>query len=689
MFMPGGGMNPKVQCFGCGAFGHRKGDSGCQAKPGDWHECCPPKFLDKVKKGKRKGADGFSSQKKGDGICFAFRDTGKCKYGPSCKFKHERGGQGVTKKVKLTKTVKNKAKSNAVKALTMKVKQKAQKEGKEVDDSDLADFIASCCYVRTIPRDYQSAEVMEVDVTAMEAVNDLLDVDRNVCHDSGSAAGISVQRKDFVWLDESLAAKGSVNIRGPSVGKPGCEGRGPLVYVHDQGGVLYGLVDPEGICASAEMNFRVTSAQLFKKRGVRVIGGKFNEPDVLECVRTGRLVSMVEAENILCMETHGTASDIEDTPQFRKLVEDIRLEKASPLVDLTPFLKGGGKVDGENSKWSKLSTGSYLTKFLLLTTTVLAMNAVSLVFNEARASPEERSRLWCRRFAYCDTNRFGKMASMPEYGDFPSLPILNEDNVVGDEAKFTRRAFKANDPAITMDCPPWWRVYIDGHGGQSSLGSESYEGAVGSYLFVCCSTGSCDLRLYASHEQFPVALHQFLRRVESEHFKVQMIYVDTFSVNISEDVEEVCALYGATIVPVSAGTPQEMAFAESMVRVIKRMSTAMLAGAPHLPPNSWACADKYSVFLHDVMPQSTRCGHCPWYLRTGRKVNWKVLPIYVFGAPCAYAPMEGPMHKRAPISKLGHFMGVQWPAVLIRRAEDDKILSCARQKMRAYEKAYL
>ena len=76
-----------------------------------------------------------------------------------------------------------------------------------------------------------------------------------------------------------------------------------------------------------------------------------------------------------------------------------------------------------------------MTKLLLLTTTIMAMNAVSevynevdvvsMVFNEARASPEERSRLWCRRFSYCDTNRFGKMASMPEYGDFPSLPRLN------------------------------------------------------------------------------------------------------------------------------------------------------------------------------------------------------------------------------------------------------------------------
>ena len=122
---------------------------------------------------------------------------------------------------------------------------------------------------------------------------------------------------------------------------------GPLVYVHNGGGVPYGLIDLEGICASAEMNFLVTSPQLFKKRGIRVIGGKFDGPDVLECVRTGKLVRMVEAENNLCMETNGTAQDIEDSPKFRKLVDDIRQEKVSPLANLTPSLKGGG------AKWKK------------------------------------------------------------------------------------------------------------------------------------------------------------------------------------------------------------------------------------------------------------------------------------------------------------------------------------------------
>ena len=69
-----------------------------------------------------------------------------------------------------------------------------------------------------------------------------------------------------------------------------------------------------------------------------------------------------------------------------------------------------------------------------------------------------------------------------------------------------------------------------------------------------------------------------------------------------------CAVFRCVCQPVSNGTPQEMAFAESMVRVVKRMSTAMLAGAPHLPANSWACADKYSVYLHDFLHSSTRGG---------------------------------------------------------------------------------
>ena len=164
-------------------------------------------------------------------------------------------------------------------------------------------------------------------------------------------------------------------------------------------------------------------------------------------------------------------------------------------------------------------------------------------------------------------------------------------------------------------------------------------------------------RLYASHEQFPVALHQFLRRVESEHFKVQMIHVrHIFSKYLRGCRGSVC-LYGATIVPVSAGTPQEMAFAESMVRVIKRMSTAMLAGAPHLPKDSWACADKYAVFLHDLLPQSTRNGHCPYYLEHGKEGELESLTYSCFWGPLVLRTDGRTDAQASSYIEIGHFMG--------------------------------
>ena len=64
-----------------------------------------------------------------------------------------------------------------------------------------------------------------------------------------------------------------------------------------------------------------------------------------------------------------------------------------------------------------------------------------MVFNEVKATKMERSRLWCCRLAYCDTGLFGLMASMPECGDFPYLPLVNEDNLVEDQAKFKRKVF--------------------------------------------------------------------------------------------------------------------------------------------------------------------------------------------------------------------------------------------------------
>ncbi len=84
----------------------------------------------------------------------------------------------------------------------------------------------------------------------------------------------------------------------------------------------------------------------------------------------------------------------------------------------------------------------------------------------------------------------------------------------------------------------------------------------------------------------------------------------------------------------------------------------------------------------DFMPQSTGHNLSSFYMRTGRQVDWKQLGLKVFGAPCIFASIDGPIHKRAPISEEeGYYLGYQWPAMLVLRKSDGKVISVSRQKV--------
>ena len=536
--------------------------------------------------------------------------------------------------------------------------------------------------IRANPRSYRKQK--EVDVPFF---NTKLLKEDTFAYDTGSAEGISTYRDDFYDLDQSDLAKDSAIIKGPSVGTPLCEGRGVLIFTFEEKGVMMGLVHSHGIYAvtsSDVLEFRLASAMELKRHGIRMIGGVFKEPDIIECVRTRARITATNEHKIMVVRTKGKAKDLRRTVKFDDYLQRVARGLTSPLFQLSWFDSSLSHQD--EKQCAKMVATHPLSTFLCST---VNQEFVSInLMNEAKLTSIERSRLFCRRLAYCDTNMFRVMASKESFGDFPNLPALNEDNKYADMGKFKRLPYKKNDPENTMNCPPFWNVKVDGYGGQGSLGPASHEGAIGAYLFCCVSTGSVDCRLYASHKQFPIALHQFLVRVQAEYWKVRTIFVDTHSVNISADVEEVLALFQVKLMPVSAGTPQEMAFAESKVRIIKRMSTAMLLGAPHLPANSWALADKYAAFISDFLPVQTRQNECPYYLRTGKMVDWDLLKIKCFGAPCIYSPIDGPIHKRAPVAEEGWFVGRQWPFMIIKRKSDGKLLNVSDKKVRVYESMY-
>ena len=180
---------------------------------------------------------------------------------------------------------------------------------------------------------------------------------------------------------------------------------------------------------------------------------------------------------------------------------------------------------------------------LLMATAKDVFRTTTMVFNEAKLLVDERSRLYSRRFGYCDTATLPHLNNADEgHGVKHRLSTLHEDSIIQDSAKFRTKTYKRNDPKNRVIRPPWHRTYCDGYGGGGSLGGPSYDGAVGGYLFVCSSTGDEHHKLYASHEQFPSALFQFLVHVESEGHRCNEIYMDTFTNNISAEAEEVAAL---------------------------------------------------------------------------------------------------------------------------------------------------
>ena len=183
------------------------------------------------------------------------------------------------------------------------------------------------------------------------------------------------------------------------------------------------------------------------------------------------------------------------------------------------------------------------------------------------------------------------------------------------------------------------------------MGVPSYEGAVGGFVFVCPASGSLRTKLYANKEQFPAILYQFLQERETEGFKCRELYVDTHICNLSRAAEEVAAMFLTKIVPISAGTPQELAYAESAVRTLAKMSRAIKLGAKHLPGWIWGLSDTWAAYVHDVLPQKAKKNRSPYEIRTGKKPDLHLLFVKVFGAACSYSSMAGPEHKRAELSE--------------------------------------
>jgi hypothetical protein len=163
-----------------------------------------------------------------------------------------------------------------------------------------------------------------------------------------------------------------------------------------------------------------------------------------------------------------------------------------------------------------------------------------------------------------------------------------------------------------------------------SMGEESYQGVKGEFALVCPSSGTIQVKLYASSELFPAILYQVLQEIVAEGYACREMYVDTFKVNFSATAEEVAAMFKVRIVPVSPGTPQENAYVESAVITIAAMSRSLMAVAPHLNGSCWGLADVNSANIHETLPQPGNNNRSPFEIKKGWAPDPDTLFIHVF-----------------------------------------------------------
>jgi hypothetical protein len=468
--------------------------------------------------------------------------------------------------------------------------------------------------------------------------------------DTCSARSISCLREDF--LDLEITQNDDDHLRGIG-GTKGVAGKGCLVfYVKDMEGNMKAILEPKGFyLENPPAQFRILGQQRMKHKGLCATQDYDDAgTDILKCKRSGTVLPLTEGRRLLLLKTFAYTPTAELKEQLRSYVSKLRQDKnfLPHVVDLEELNSGKETV---------------------------------LIMNEGKLKREHYERLLHWRLGHTNSKVLQAM-------DLIEQPHLNEDCFCCNKAKFQRAPFPKNEGSFVAVAEPYFRLYVDGFGGQKSLGSHSLEGAKGGIICVCPVSGSLIVKLYAHLKEFPAILYQILQDVERQGYICREIMVDTFVVNLSEAAEEVAAMFKTRIVPISAGTPQELAYAERAVRTIAEKSRAMLLGAPHLPNFMWGLADLYAAYVHDVLPQPDRSNKSPYQIRQGKHPNIDHLHIKVFGCPCQFAPMDGPEHKRASKTEWGYFVGMQWPMCLVFEPVSRQVLSVSRKKLVCHEGMY-
>jgi hypothetical protein len=169
---------------------------------------------------------------------------------------------------------------------------------------------------------------------------------------------------------------------------------------------------------------------------------KNSEVDVLQDRRTKHVINLDEEEpenkRILVLETIPCPMFKDRIMMMQRMIQEIRKKNISAIIT---------NIDNVCTENEGRIQNDAINVDLSINND---KKSLCLIFNEAKITDEERSRLYLRRFGYCDSNLFPRMMRDPDFGELPKLISLNEDNPINDGAKFKKRTHKRTPSSISM-----------------------------------------------------------------------------------------------------------------------------------------------------------------------------------------------------------------------------------------------
>ena len=295
-----------------------------------------------------------------------------------------------------------------------------------------------------------------------------------------------------------------------------------------QDGTPIFIIDPNGVLlesdSSNDNDLTVYAQQHLKALGLPLKQQFMDgEDDVLLCRRTKRVTLLSEFNGILVLKKgKRQASCLTSIKNLKQLIADITNGNASPIVDTklkyyTPYQRGKRKpnhLEPEHATGRHTKTPTYehqdfsqgvagntrgvaaqtavvtqparlTTSFtmaesephsewdgeaILMTTKYAPFTLLHL--NMAKLTDEQKARLWHYRLGHPSAATPFSMHKLKLSEDVNCPIVLNEDCPCCIKGKFRVKPFPKRSTYLPeTDLQPWEKVYVDGYGGQKSLGT--------------------------------------------------------------------------------------------------------------------------------------------------------------------------------------------------------------------------